>query len=161
VVDLKLALEIKYWTSLMVFTIVGLSLGLYIGYMWVSDNFSSLLLYKTTGMLYSCIQFYACVLLSIGVVAFLDMSINYYKATYKTTITEFLKTLIKKKRDHEDQYFKFLDPHHQEEPKIEMNILSGLEHGGNMDFNRSLVVNEDDRRIGNPKSTVNNSATKR
>jgi len=48
VVDFKLALYTKFWTILFFITLIGLSLLLFIAYMWASDDlFPSFLLHKT------------------------------------------------------------------------------------------------------------------
>jgi hypothetical protein len=80
VVTFKLSTHTRFWSVLLFLIIVVLSLGLYVAYMWISnDRFSPLVLYTaymfyTTGETYLVVLFCCCVVLLFdGVVLSLDM----------------------------------------------------------------------------------------
>ena len=95
-VDVKLALYTKFWTSLMWIMLILLSVGLYIAYMWLAGEVAYFIVYQTTAKLFSTYDFYLIVALSVGVVFLADTSYIYIKKEYFTETVDYLKAIVKK-----------------------------------------------------------------
>lgn len=88
-VTFKLSTHTKFWSVLLFFSIVFLSLGLYVGYMWFSDSYLVNYMYvtHTITMFFSIGSTYLIVLFSICFVLFIDgfvLSIDFKRAGYSS-----------------------------------------------------------------------------
>ena len=79
-VTFKLATHTRFWSACLVFSILVLSLALYVGYMWLSDSYLSGFQFYgvnetawTTAETYLVVLFCVCMILCVdGVVVFVD-----------------------------------------------------------------------------------------
>jgi len=72
VVTFKLSTHTKFWSLMLFFVIIVLSLGLYVAYMWISNYHFSPYVLGTTWMFYTTGETYFLVLFCTCVVLFLD-----------------------------------------------------------------------------------------
>jgi len=72
VVTFKLATHTKFWSILLFVCIIGLSLGLYEIYMWISNYYFSNYVKGTTWMFYTNAQTYFIVLFCCCLVLWVD-----------------------------------------------------------------------------------------
>jgi len=108
VVDLKLAVQTRYWTILSAIALIGTSLLLYTGYVWAADMFPMFLLSGTTLQLFTSWNFYLIVSLNAGVVFVFDIIYIYMKARYYTSLIGYMRTVIKKGNSNVLSSFNFL-----------------------------------------------------
>jgi hypothetical protein len=105
VVDLKLAIYTRYWTILSALTMIILSLFLYFGYIYVSDNIADLELFQSAKEVATTSDFYLIVFFNCGLIYLLDMTYLYVKAHYYTSLVDYFQYLIKKKKHNEEAAF--------------------------------------------------------
>ena len=72
VVTFKLATHTRFWSGLMIFTLVVLSIGLYLAYMWISNSFFSDNINGTNIVAWTSGECYFVVLFGICFILFLD-----------------------------------------------------------------------------------------
>jgi len=105
-VDLKLALYTRYWTKLYIFTLFVLSIGLYVIYMWATDDlFPEFLIYKSVARAYQSPYFYLCIILTLGFITMGDMFYKYYKLRYHTTLIDYFQILVKRGKHNDPKAF--------------------------------------------------------
>lgn len=88
------------WLSLIV-----LSIGLYIAYVWVASEIELLNVYKTTLMLFSTPHFYLICALNTGIVFLADSLYVYVKKEYFTETVDYLRAMVKKGVDDDVEKF--------------------------------------------------------
>lgn len=83
----KLCTHTKFWSALLVFSIVVISLGLYLAYMWVSNFLFSDHIKGTTTIAWTTIEPYFMVLFCVCLVLALDgaiLMLDYNKGGYSS-----------------------------------------------------------------------------
>lgn len=66
----KIATHTRFWSWLMFVSLLGLSIALYVSYMWISNVLSGVR--GTVLMVYTTLDVYLCVLFNIGVLLIVD-----------------------------------------------------------------------------------------
>jgi len=95
VVTLKLSSHTKFWSVLLFISIIFLSLGLYVAYMWVSNSMVSpyvigtVSVFYTNGETYFIVIFCCCLVLVVdGIVITIDFDRGGYASRMRLLIQE-------------------------------------------------------------------------
>ena len=95
VVTLKLATHTKFWSAMLIISIVVISIGLYLAYMWISNVAFSDFIQGTTYIAWTTAEpyfitvFCCCLILAIdGVVLFIDFERGGYASRMRHVIEE-------------------------------------------------------------------------
>lgn len=104
-VDIKLAIYTRYWTAIMWFCLLVTSLGVYLGYIWITNYMDIFLIWCTVEMLFSTPHFYLIVLLNTGCIFFIEAMYIYLKREYYTETTDFITSLVKSKQENNETKF--------------------------------------------------------
>ena len=109
VVTFKLSTHTKFWSVLLFFSILVLSLGVYVAYMWFSNYLlptyswvtGTALTFYTTGETYFLVLFASCVVLLVdGLV----LSVDFERGGYSSR----MRKLVKTEQEHvKEQYKEF------------------------------------------------------
>lgn len=107
VATFKLASHTKFWSVLLFISIVFLSLGLYVGYMWVSNyylaEYSSIT--HTAYMFYTTYETYFIVLFSVCFVLCIDgfvLAVDFQRGGYSSR----MRRLIQSEQEHNRQTYR-------------------------------------------------------
>lgn len=87
----KLATHTRFWTICLFLSILVLSLGLYVGYMWISNYFLSVSIEGTAYISWTSIEIYFVVLFCVVSVLFLDglvVFLDFRKGGYASKMRE-------------------------------------------------------------------------
>lgn len=90
---LKLATHTRFWSGCLIFSILFLSLGMYVSYMWISNYFLSSSINGTsymawtTGDVYFVVLFCICMILVVdGVIVFIDFRRGSYASKMRVVL---------------------------------------------------------------------------
>lgn len=103
-VTFKLATHTKFWSGLLVFSILFFSLGLYVAYMWISNYAFSIYLTGTIVQFYSNAESYFMVLYSVCLVLFVDglvVSVDFDRGGYASR----MRRIIQSEQDQNKKVF--------------------------------------------------------
>lgn len=95
-VTFKLSTHTKFWSVILFISIIVLSLGLYIGYMWFSNYYLPTYMYVTytASMFYGIGLTYFIVLFSICLVLFIDgfvLSVDFKRGGYASKMRKLIE----------------------------------------------------------------------
>lgn len=103
IVDIKLLMYTKNFTWLSVGSILFLSIGLYIIYLFIADQVYSFKIYKTAIVVLSSSHFYFILVLVIGVSVIVDVFYIAIVREVKTPIYLLFKSLMERKNITHDE----------------------------------------------------------
>lgn len=104
VVTFKLATHTKFWSTMLVVTILVFSLGLYIGYMWISNFAFTEYLTGTVIVFYTNGETYFLVIFCCSLVLLVDgsvISVDFNRGGYSSR----MRKLVESEREHNRKFF--------------------------------------------------------
>jgi hypothetical protein len=103
-VTFKLATHTKFWSIILFITIIGLSLGLYVIYMWISNYFLSDNIEGTVYIAWTSFETYLVVLFSVCVILFVDglvVFLDFRNGSYASKMRE----IVQKEQINNKQFY--------------------------------------------------------
>lgn len=107
IVSLKLMVTSRYFTWFNMISIFFLSLGIYFTYVWASNYTGFSNTYASVPEIFGSPLYYLTVVLCVSFCYIVDIFIESWKFEFRTNPTDFLRKVIKKKKDIE--IAKYLD----------------------------------------------------
>lgn len=89
--------------------LLGTSLGVYFGYMWIANEIKSMLVYESAQMLWKTPFYYLIVLLNVGTVFLVDVMYIYIKKEYFTETIDYISSLIKTHQENNENKFEMVE----------------------------------------------------
>lgn len=93
IVDIKLAIHTKYWTSFNVIALTLLSFIIYICYMIISNFLKGLNTISTPVALLTFVQFYMSIILAVGCIFMFDLCVLRALFLFKITLIDLIRWL--------------------------------------------------------------------
>jgi phospholipid-transporting ATPase len=100
VATFKLSTHTKFWSFLLVLSILVLSLGLYVAYMWISNYYFSDYVKGTTFMFYTSGETYFLVLFCVCAVLALDGVVLAFDQEHSGLLSK-VRKIVEEKKEHD------------------------------------------------------------
>lgn len=108
IVTARLGLTTKNWTLLFLFALSFLSVLLYLSYIFVSDTFKELLVYRSVAMTFSVMASFALIFGVVGLAFALDLVAMVLSQEVSSSLVSYFRILIKTGQEGDQQYYEEL-----------------------------------------------------
>ena len=108
IVDLKLALHTKTWTWINWFSILFLSIGIYVAFVYFGDQLTFFKSYNTAARLYTSPLFYMIVGFFVVFLVFVDYLTLIFEKEFSTPMRILYNSIMRRNKDHDPAVFNSL-----------------------------------------------------